>query len=80
MPGVVESMGNLDSVGAEPMANEEKFEELEQRNAAAMLGGGAGRAMADLFPLGEFVSLPGIGHAPFFSNPQDIASRIREFC
>jgi pimeloyl-[acyl-carrier protein] methyl ester esterase len=41
---------------------------------------GAGRAMADLFPLGEFVSLPGIGHAPFFSNPQDIASRIREFC
>ena len=41
---------------------------------------GAGRAMADLLPLGEFVSLAETGHAPFFSNPQDIAARLLDFC
>jgi pimeloyl-[acyl-carrier protein] methyl ester esterase len=41
---------------------------------------GAGRAMADLLPRAEFVPLPGIGHAPFFSNPRDIAARLTEFC
>jgi len=41
---------------------------------------GAGRAMADCLPLGEFVSLAGIGHAPFFSKPHDIAARLSDFC
>lgn len=41
---------------------------------------GAGRAMADLLPRAEFISLAGIGHAPFLSQPHDIASRLAEYC
>lgn len=41
---------------------------------------GAGLAMAALLPRAEFVPLAGIGHAPFFSNPRDIAARLTEFC
>ena len=41
---------------------------------------GAGRAMADSLPLGELVSYAGIGHAPFLSNPRDIAARLLDFC
>lgn len=41
---------------------------------------GAGRAMANLLPRAEFVSLPGIGHAPFLSQPQEVAARLSEYC
>jgi pimeloyl-[acyl-carrier protein] methyl ester esterase len=41
---------------------------------------GAGRSMADMLPLGEFVSFPGIGHAPFLSKPHVVAARLLEFC
>ena len=41
---------------------------------------GAGRAMADLLPLGEFESFAGLGHAPVLSKPREIAARLLEFC
>ena len=41
---------------------------------------GAGRAMATMLPLGEFVLFTGIGHAPFLSKPHDVAARLMEFC
>jgi len=41
---------------------------------------GAGRAMADMLPLSEFVPFPGIGHAPFLSKPHDVAASLLEFC
>ncbi|MBW2474353.1 MAG: alpha/beta fold hydrolase [Deltaproteobacteria bacterium] len=41
---------------------------------------GAGRAMAAMLPLGEYVPFAGIGHAPFLSKPHDVAVRLLEFC
>jgi pimeloyl-[acyl-carrier protein] methyl ester esterase len=41
---------------------------------------GAGRAMAAMLPLGEFVPFAGIGHAPFLSKPHDVAARLLELC
>ena len=41
---------------------------------------GAGQALADMLPIGEFIPLAGIGHAPFLSKPQDVADRLMGFC
>ena len=41
---------------------------------------GAGRAMAEMLPRGEFVPFAGTGHAPFLSKPHDVAARLVEFC
>ncbi len=41
---------------------------------------GAGQAMADMLPHGEYVPFHGIGHAPFLSKPQDVAARLMGFC
>ena len=40
----------------------------------------AGRYLAETLPMGEFLEFPGVGHAPFLSQPQDVADKIMEFC
>lgn len=39
----------------------------------------AGQWLAEQCPMGTFMALPGIGHAPFLSRPQQIADRVRGF-
>jgi len=41
---------------------------------------GAGQAMADMLPRGEFVPFADVGHAPFLSKPHAVAARLLEFC
>jgi pimeloyl-[acyl-carrier protein] methyl ester esterase len=40
----------------------------------------AGRYLAEMLPQGEFIEFAAIGHAPFLSQPQSVAEKIREFC
>jgi pimeloyl-[acyl-carrier protein] methyl ester esterase len=40
----------------------------------------AGRYLAARLPHGDFFELPGVGHAPFLSRPQEVVDRILEFC
>lgn len=40
----------------------------------------AGKALADMLPSGHFLGLAGVGHAPFLSRPEEVASVLREFC
>lgn len=40
----------------------------------------AGRYLAEMLPQGEFIEFAAIGHAPFLSQPQNVAEKIREFC
>jgi pimeloyl-[acyl-carrier protein] methyl ester esterase len=41
---------------------------------------GAGRALAAALPRGELRELPGLGHAPFWTQPAAVSGAIREFC
>ncbi len=41
---------------------------------------GAGEYLAENLPDGQLYAMPGIGHAPFISQPQQVARCIREFC
>ncbi|MBW2689687.1 MAG: alpha/beta fold hydrolase [Deltaproteobacteria bacterium] len=40
----------------------------------------AGHYLAEMLPQGSFTEFSGVGHCPFFSQPQVVAARIREFC
>lgn len=40
----------------------------------------AGQQLSEMLPNGHFVRLPGVGHAPFLSQPLEIAKRVRKFC
>lgn len=40
----------------------------------------AGQQLAAGLPQGRFAELAGAGHAPLLSRPQEVATRIREFC
>jgi len=40
----------------------------------------AGRYLAETLPNGELKEFEGVGHAPFFSRPAEVASTIRSFC
>jgi pimeloyl-[acyl-carrier protein] methyl ester esterase len=40
----------------------------------------AGRYLAEKLPRGAFSGFAGVGHSPFLSQPQDTATKIREFC
>ncbi len=40
----------------------------------------AGRSLAEMLPQGSFSELPGVGHGPFLSQPEETVARIREFC
>ncbi len=40
----------------------------------------AGQYLSQTLPNARFVSLPGIGHAPFLSCPELLARLVREFC
>ena len=40
----------------------------------------AGRYLAETLPNGELKEFEGVGHAPFFSRPAEVASAIRSFC
>jgi pimeloyl-[acyl-carrier protein] methyl ester esterase len=40
---------------------------------------GAADYLAARLPAGELQRLPGVGHAPFLSRPQEVCRRWREF-
>ena len=40
----------------------------------------AGRYLAEQLPNGDFLELPGVGHGPFLSRPQEVVDSILEFC
>lgn len=41
---------------------------------------GAGRALAAALPQGRLQEFPGLGHAPFWTQPAAVSAAIREFC
>lgn len=41
---------------------------------------GAGRYLAEHLPQAGLVLLPGVGHAPFLSRPEEVFERWRSFC
>jgi pimeloyl-[acyl-carrier protein] methyl ester esterase len=40
----------------------------------------AGRFLAEVLPQGRLVEVPGVGHSPLLSRPEDVAAEILEFC
>jgi pimeloyl-[acyl-carrier protein] methyl ester esterase len=52
---------------------------VHQGNLDTITLPGAGKALADLLPCARLASVPGVGHAPFFSDPQAAARIWQEF-